>query len=281
MGEHGGVWLLAVCMVVCLGGAHGVLGPPGPTPTVFYTFQEPTGAPRVSSAGYPYHVTDNGTSAVQQVEGGVWGPYAAYFAAGARLMAPRAAVPALANIGGPNATVSVVAWAKFAEISGGAFLGGVWNEYLAARQFALFTSLGICSDLGVVAHISAVGGPTPGNRFCITAACGVTRIPLGEWLCLANVYDGVNIRAYFQGRLDNNGTSDATNPYYYPDGIFLPPAGATGSEFAIGANIVNVTVGGPPEIANTFIGTLGGLAIYSSALNATQLADICASPPLW
>ena len=196
----------------------------------------------------------NASNPVRLEQGdGVYGPRCAAFARGQRLVALRDTVPELARISGASATVSVVAWVKLeAPLARGAFVGGVWEEDNAARQYALFLDgTGGCpAKDGIVAHISAEGGPSPGQRFCRSRACGATALPLRAWHCIANVYNGSDIMAFLNGTLDaagsdgggsgggggsgsssSSGASD--NPFAYPDapafpngGIFTPPAGS-------------------------------------------------------
>ena len=57
-----------------------------------------------------------------------------------RLEAPRSAVPRLAAIAGPRASVTVVAWLRPDQpttpaSSSGGFVGGLWDEADAARQY--------------------------------------------------------------------------------------------------------------------------------------------------
>lgn len=266
-----------------------------PTPISFWTFQEETGAPRVSTAGLePYQLVDgNSSSPVQRVDGGVFGSYSAYFPVSAanssmRLYAAREDVPLLTRgISGPHATVTTIAWIRRSvedAKSPEAMVAGVWNEHAAARQYALFTDLGACSTApvyqgGLASHISDTGGPTPGNRYCITRACDPGTLPPNAWHCLAGVYDGQNIWAYVNGTFHpNNNATVHDNPFTYPGGIFSPEAhGAAGAEFGVGANTVNKTVGGPVVWSNHYVGQLGGLAVWNSSLTQAQVASVCAS----
>ena len=127
--------------------------------------------------------------------------------------------------------------------AGGAYVGGVWEEDRSWRQYAIFLDgTGGCrAKNGLVAHISAEGGPSPGQQYCRSRACGATTLEPGVWHCLANSYDGAAIRAYVNGTLDTNATSvgpnpqagsDPDNPFLYPNpprfpngGIFTPPTG--------------------------------------------------------
>jgi hypothetical protein len=135
------ILLVAATFVVdgCAGTAaarkDGVAAPaPLPQPLAFWTFQEPTGAPRVSTrARHSYALADG--DAAHPVEStsseGLFGPRAVNFTATSptqRLRAVRSAVPALTtDLAGPEAVVSVVAWVK--RPTGRyfhGFLAGVW-----------------------------------------------------------------------------------------------------------------------------------------------------------
>jgi hypothetical protein len=276
------VWVL----FALLGAVTCALVPPGPDLVSFWAFQEATGQPRAASGPFPYQIHDyNASFPVARVTGGVWGQYAARFEQGQRLWAERDRVPALAGIAGAHAQVSMVAWVQRDSPSwtGGAFVGGVWNEHLAARQYALFINVGACASSGfpqgVNGHISAVGGPTPGSRYCTTAACGSTQLPRVSttWHCVAMTYDGADIRAYLDGELDAPAGGDAHNPFPYPKGVFDGPGAV--ANFAVGANIVNETAGAPPILHNFFEGFLGGLAVYNTSLTQAQVEAACNSAP--
>jgi len=249
----------------------------------FWSFQEPEGTPRVDAvAGYSL-VETNASHTTPRVNAslGLFGPYAASFH-GTRLYAPRAAIPGVANISGPHATVSVVAWLKLGNLTGGAFVGGVWDESHAWRQFAIFLNrIASCPITGgLVAHISGAGGPEGANRYCESAACGTTDLADGQWHCTANVYNGSYIQAYVDGRLDD--VKANRNPFKYPNppefpvgGIFTPPPGA-GADLAVGANYVHPGGGvGPKVLANAFHGDVGGLAFYSTALSPAEVRTVC------
>eukprot|EP00730_Choanoeca_flexa_P010757 TRINITY_DN20940_c0_g1_i1.p1 TRINITY_DN20940_c0_g1~~TRINITY_DN20940_c0_g1_i1.p1 ORF type:complete len:278 (+),score=33.63 TRINITY_DN20940_c0_g1_i1:62-895(+) len=263
--------------------AQGQSSPPTDHLVVFWDFQEAAGNPRISKAGqYNYALVDsNASNPVDTVTGGVWGKNTAYFHQGQRLTAKREDVPGLANISGKNATVSIVAWIKHEKSAwhAGSLIAGVWNEYKRARQYALFMGLGVCNVAeDVIGHVSAVGGPTPGQKYCTTRACGGTSVPFDEWICVAMTYDGTYAKAYYNGTLDPDGKD---NPYYYDKGLYTPPTEAAGADFDVGANIVNTTVGGPPETHNRFAGYMGGLAVYGKALSDQDIRRVCNSPPEW
>ncbi len=205
-----------------------------------------------------------------------------------RVYAPRDSVPALARISGANATATVLAWVRVNATAraGGVFIGGVWNEASAWRQYALFMNkIGHCSTTwGVVAHISGEGGPSPGRQFCMSRACGATPLDDGYWHCIANTYNGVAIRAYVNGSLDARTVdTDMDNPFQYPDpgagfptgGIYSPPQGM-GADFAIGRNLIHEGGGiGPAKISNMFEGRVALFAVYDKALSAEQVRAAC------
>ena len=271
-----------------------------PPPLAFWTFQEPTGAPRVSqgSAG-PYALVDGNSShpvaRVAVAGGGPFGPYAASFVPpsgnnSARLFASRTSAPAITSgIGGPDATVTLLAWVSIPEsVTPEGLVAGCWDEYgveggsTGAREYAIFLNLGKCAPSngsvyngGLAAHISPVGGPTPGDRFCSTAACDPRVLaPAPAWHCLANTYDGVDIRAYVNATFVNNA---ARNPFPLKGGIFSPAGlpGRIGAEFGVGANRVNSTPGAPPHWSNYYHGLLGGLAVWNSSLDPSDIAAAC------
>jgi len=264
---------------------------PVPAPLAFWAMQEPAGAPRVSAgrgARFAYALGDgNASQPVARADGGVFGPYSARFpAAGGndsqRLYVARAAAPALTSaIAGAGARVSVVAWLRrgAADAAGGSFVAGVWDEFAAARQYALFLDLPTtCASpnfhAGLVSHVSPTGGPTPGSRYCTTAACDTPPLPADAWHCLASVYNGSHILALTNATLHADG---AHNPFALAGGIYSPEAaGREGAEFGVGANYVNMTVGSPPVLANRFQGDLGGLAVFDAALDAAGVAEVCA-----
>ena len=206
----------------------------------------------------------------------------------ARLYAPRAAAPAITEgLSGANATVTLMAWVSLPTARPEGLVAGVWDEYgveggaTGARAYALFLNLGACAAAngaayagGLAAHISPSGGPSPGSRFCTSAACDARALaPWPAWHCLANTYDGSAIRAFVNGSLAPNAWR---NPYNLTGGIFRPGPGRVGAEFGVGANRINATAGAPPQWSNAFQGLLGGLAVWGSALAPEDVARACA-----
>jgi hypothetical protein len=280
-------------LIYVLAAATLVLPAPLPTPLSFWTMQEPTGAPRVGDAfgsSAPASLLDGNASAPIARVAAAQAPFGAFAASFApapdgggnnsrRLAAARAAAPALTTaLGGPAATVTVVAWVRDAS-NKSALVAGVWNEHGAARQYALFTALPACSSApayarGAAGHASNCGGPTPGSRYCETRACDPRPLPASAWHCLAMTYNGTHIGAFVNGTAVPNGDAQ---PFAYAGGLFSPEAaGRPGAEFAVGANVINVTAGGPPQWSNTFTGDVGGLAVFARGLPAADIARVCA-----
>jgi len=168
-----------------------------------------------------YALHDNSTTPAARVPGipGLFSGYALSLQSN-HLVAPRASVPGITNISGLHATVTLAAWLKVGNLHGGGFVGGVWNEARAWRQFALFLNLPVCGKTpnGTVAHISGTGGPEAGRQYCNSAACGGRNLGDGKWHCVANVYNSTAILAYVDGELDNFGEiGRRKNPFKYPN----------------------------------------------------------------
>lgn len=202
-----------------------------------------------------------------------------------RLYAPRASVPALANISGPHAQVSVIAWVELLDsmpLHGGAFVGGLWQEADSWRQYAIFLDgTGGCpTHNGLVGHISAEGGPSPNQEYCRSRACGATALLDNALHCLATTYDGHFIRAYVNGSLDSTKShADADNPFAYPNPPHFPNGGIFDdghADLALGANIIKIPpVTGPRVLGNAFTGRIAGFAVHNVTLTAENIAEIC------
>jgi hypothetical protein len=214
------------------------------------------------------------------VTDGIFGLYAARFSheSAGSLVIPRAACPAL-NLHGPKAQVTLIAWIKRAptlpeEKGLCQAVAGMWNEH-SKRQYCLFLNLRIHESAEQVgAHVSSVGGATPGFKYCMDAAIGATPVPANVWQCVAITYDGKYARAYLNGRLDARGER---NPYRYEGGIF--DGGADGADFTVGAVLRPERVDAQfiahgSTLANRFYGLLGGLAVYHRALSAAEIRTI-------
>lgn len=185
---------------------------------------------------------------------------------------PRAELGAL-DIHGPKAQVTVVAWIKRERKQNWQAIAGVWDESRKKRQYCLFLNAAKQTDARTMTrvasrdlfqgHVSAVGGPTPGEEFCITYASAGSTVPFEAWQCLAMTYDGREVRLYRNGEFD---AAEGMNPFPYADGLF--DGGTEGAEFTVGS----VSVGGKP--GNFFGGWLGGLAVYRRALSANEISRV-------
>lgn len=229
----------------------------------FWDFQEQAGKPRVSAGRHAYALEEM-AGPVRRVDEGVFGPHSALLGAGQWFRAARADCPAL-NLHGPHAQVTVVAWLKREQkalIPGQCeAVAGMWNETHARRQYCLFLNLRIFDSADqVCGHVSGVGGPTPGQRWCMDASIGATPVPLGEWCCAGFTYDGRVAKSYFNGRLD---ARDGRNPYVYELGLF--DGGRDGADFTVGA------VDRAGEMGNWYQGAIGGLAVFSRALREDEM----------
>ncbi|RBP46072.1 concanavalin A-like lectin/glucanase superfamily protein [Roseimicrobium gellanilyticum] len=248
-----------------------------PNLVAFWDFQEIAGQARASKGGDHAYALQEMQGPVAQVEDGVFGPYAARIKRGQWLMVPRKDMGAL-DIHGKDAQVTVVAWVKRGDKASWQAIGGVWDETRKKRQYCLFLNAprGTKADEmkryplanRIHGHVSAVGGPTPGDEFCITYSSGATEIPFNSWQCLAMSYDGKASRVFVNGKLDS---LEQYNPFPYPDGLF--DGGADGADFTVGA----VHRGG--SWGNFFDGRMGGLAIFNRALSEDELAKLAALTP--
>lgn len=211
------------------------------------------------------------------VSDGVFGPYSLEFAGNGMLYLPRHSAGPLA-IGGTEANVSVVAWIKWQpedEDSGECeAIAGVWNEH-GLRQYCLFLNLQIHNSSGqVCGHVCSNGGANPGEKYCMDAAIGATKVPTSRWTTVGMSYDGTEARAYLNGILDRR---TGLNPYPFAAGLF--DGGKSGADFTVGAVRKPVTVGNDlvergTTIGNHFHGRLGGLAVYDLALTDREMAEL-------
>lgn len=223
----------------------------------FWDFQEEAGYDRVAKGRRPYALKEM-SGPVATVSGSVFGERAAFLKHGQWFRLPRADCQEL-DIHGRHAQVTVVSWLKrnaTALTDSCQAIAGIWDETRRKRQYCLFLDLRIW-DSGdqVCGHISAVGGPTPGYKYCMDAAIGATAVPFDQWACVAFSYDGTHIRSYFNGKLDRR---DNRNPFCYPGGVY--DGRAEGGDFTVGA------VHRSDEPGNFFNGVIGGLAVYRRAL---------------
>jgi hypothetical protein len=243
----------------------------------FWDFQEPPGRERVAKGRFSYRLQEkDGPVERVAVNDAPFGPYAAELGRAGWLNLLRPDCPAL-NLHGPKAQVSLLAWIKRTTSPNRGScqaVAGMWNEH-ALRQYCLFLNLRIWDSAEQVgAHISGVGGATPGYKYCMDAAIGTTPVPFNQWQCVAISYDGQFAKAYVNGKLDKRGDR---NPYHYPLGIF--DGGKDGADFTVGAvaRPERVDEDFKPHgsvVANRYFGLLGGLAVYDRALTDDEMLQL-------
>lgn len=241
-----------------------------------WDFQEPCGTPR-RAKGPQASVLREPAGAVSVADDGVFGPRCVSLGDGPYFSIPRDELGRL-NVHGRQAQVSVVAWLKRRPCTVGhngcQAVAGIWNEH-ARRQYCMFLNLRIWDSAEQVgAHISGIGGATPGYKYCMDAAIGATPVPFHQWSCCAISYDGRHARAYLNGRLDARGDR---NPYAYDLGLF--DGGDDGGDFTIGAVARPQAVDDQfrdvgSVVANRYLGLLGGLAVFDRALGDEEMATL-------
>ena len=229
-----------------------------PSLVSLWDFAEPAGSDRVGKGPRPAVLHERGGQ-VERVAGGVWSAHSARFTPGTWLEAPFAEAPHLAQ----RDAVTLIAWVwrEAKDHQECQAVAGRWLETDRQRQYCLFIDLRIhdSAQQGAL-HVSNLGGPTPGNRWCMDAAIGSTALPLGAWHCLVGTFTRGEARLYLDGRLDSR---ERFNPYAYPGPLF-----ASHADFTVGAVSRSASMG------NWFTGRLGGLALCSTALNAATVARI-------
>jgi len=220
--------------------------------------------PLLSTGKYAYQLTE-GNCAVQLSHDPALTGTAAFIKEGTYYYIPRADCPGL-NIKGKNAQVTILAWVKRWQKSHVQCeaIAGMWNETEKKRQYCLFLNLRLFDSADqVCGHISGVGGPTPGQKWCIDASIGKTPVNYSEWTFVGFTYDGASISSYLNGSLDSR---EKHNPYLYTEGIF--DGGANGSDFTVGA------VHRLEEMGNYFVGHIALLSVYDKALTEDEINHV-------
>ena len=137
-----------------------------------WDFSEPAGSPRRGRGPHACDLLEGGAE-VERVAGGVWSPFSARFTSGSWLQATPASAPQLDL----RDEVTIIAWVWREPKEGHQCeaVAGRWLETGRQRQYCLFLNLGIHNSSQQAAlHVSAIGGPTPGERYCMDAAIGAT-----------------------------------------------------------------------------------------------------------
>lgn len=239
-----------------------------PVPVCQWDFDENAGRDRVSEGAHAYRLSEvNGPIAV--VEGRSEGERAVRIQAGQYFTIPDGEFEAI-DFHGPDARFSVVAWVRRKAGSHWQAVAGIWNETEKQRQYCLFLNASTRSDSRTMerqptrdeahGHVSDVGGPTAGKKYCITYSSSGTKIPVDQWTHVAMTYDGKASRVFVNGKLV---TEEGYNPYPLKNGIF-----DGNGDFTVGA------VDRSGEMGNFLNGELDELAIYSEALSESQLSKL-------
>ena len=175
---------------------------------------------------------------------------------------PRSKCPGL-DFHGPAGNFTVLAWIHRGRTAKPQceFIAGMWNESQKGRQYGLFLNIGVWQQHDqVCGHLSSVGGPTPGYKYCMDGPVGSTPVPHGEWSVAGMSYDGISGYAWLNGNLD---IRPGLNPYSIAGGLF--DGGESGSDFTVGA------VDRSGETGNFFTGKIAGLAVYRRALTPAEI----------
>lgn len=226
--------------------------------------------PFISKGKYAYQLSE-GNGAITLCDEGIIGDTSIDIQEGQYLFIPGMECPAL-NIHGSNTQVTVLAWLKRKQknYSQCEAIAGMWNETEKKRQYCLFLNLQLFESADqVCGHISGVGGPTPGQRWCIEASIGKQEVKYNDWSFVGFTYDSKEIKSYHNGELD---VRVERNPYNYTEGIF--DAGEPGSDFTVAA------VHRLGEMGNNFVGQISGLAIFDRALVAAEIKKLFVDFPL-
>ncbi|MCW0218481.1 MAG: DUF4886 domain-containing protein [Prosthecobacter sp.] len=242
----------------------------------FWDFQEASGEKR-QAQGSATGTLQEMKGPIERTQDGVFGPYSANIKRGQWFMISRAEIGAL-DIHGKEAQVTVVAWVKRLGKESWQAIAGAWDETHKHRQYCLFLNAprGTRADEmkryplanRIHGHVSGVGGPTPGDDFCITYSSGATSIPMKQWVCLAMQYDGHESRVYVNGKLDS---LEHYNPFPYTEGLY--DGGKEGADFTVGA----VHRGG--SWGNFFAGQIGGLAVFQRVLDEKEMQKLADLTP--
>ena len=220
--------------------------------------------PFISKGRYEYSLIPGNTPVEVKDEGPLTGR-SIDIKEGQYLYISRDKCPGL-NLHGKNAQVTVLAWVKrqrksYTECEA---IAGMWNETRKKRQYCLFLNIQLYNSADQVSgHVSGVGGPTPGNKYCVDVAIGKTPLNYGEWTMIGFTYDDHEIKSYYNGTFD---AREKTNPYSYELGLF--DGGDDGADFTVGA------VHRHDEMGNFFVGQIGMIAIFDKMLTEKEIAEI-------
>ncbi len=178
------------------------------------------------------------------------------------LSIPRRECPKL-DIHGRDGHLTLIAWIKRGRTAQPhcEFLAGQWNETNLGRQYGLFLNISVWGPTDrVFGHLSNVGGPTPGYKYCMDGCLGGTEISHEKWVAVGMSYDGTNGYAWRDGVLDG---PSLLNPYPMAGG--LHDGGPGGSDFTVGA------VDRSGEMGNFFCGRIAAMAVYNRSLTMAEM----------
>lgn len=167
------------------------------------------------------------------------------------------------DLHGRDGHLSVIAWIQRGKTERDhcEFIAGQWNESHLGRQYGLFLNISVWGERDrVFGHLSNVGGPTPGYKYCMDGPMGGTPVGCDKTTVVAMSYDGQAGYAWLDGRLD---ICPGLNPYSLAGG--LHDGGPDGSDFTVGA------VDRSGEMGNFFCGRLAALAVYARALSPAEM----------
>ncbi|WFB34893.1 LamG domain-containing protein [Kiritimatiellota bacterium B12222] len=228
----------------------------------FWNFQQ-SGEQFVAEQGEPYCLySQSGPLQVIEDKDAAYGGKALVLEEGQWLSIPRKQCPRL-DIHGKEGHLTVMAWMKRGKtrVDHCEFIAGMWNESNWGRQYGLFLNIMVWGPHHrIFGHLSHVGGPTPGYKYCMDGSMGASEIETDTWVSVAMSYDGQVGCSWLNGCLDAHA---GLNPYAMAGG--LNDGGEKGSDFTVGA------VDRSGEIGNYFCGHLAALAVYDRALTPAEI----------
>lgn len=218
-----------------------------------------------TSRGKSRYTLMEGNDKISKAAEGIFGPASADIRKGQWYRIARADCPALDFHG--RAAFTLCAWVKRSGELGSTSceaVAGMWNETERRRQYCMFLNLRIWdSAQQLCGHVSAEGGPSPGQQYCMSSAIGHSVVTFSEWHFVVFSYDGEYAKVYLDGQLDER---ERYNPYLYRGPLY--DGGAGGSDFTVGA------VDRSGEMGNFYQGLLGGLAVYDRCLSAAEIETL-------
>jgi len=227
----------------------------------FWNFNQ-SGTSFVADQGEPYCLQSQSGRLDIIEDSSCYGGAALVIQEGQWLSIPRNECPLL-DIHGKEGHLTLVAWIKRSKTSNPhcEFIAGQWNETNKGRQYGLFFNISVWGARDrLFGHLSNVGGPTPGYKYCMDGPMGGTEIAYDQWNVAGMSYDGQAGHAWLNGRLD---AGDGLNPYQLAGG--LHDGGKDGSDFTVGA------VNRSGQTGNFFRGQIAALAVYARALTPAEM----------